>query len=169
MPVNISERGGWSACNPAFGKWIMHKPVAGQVHRVIMAEMKTGVMTTMSQTQALVPTEITLKQQEGILCLSYETGENFALPCEYLRVFSPSAEVRGHGVGQEVLQIGKRGVNIVAIDPVGHYAVKLSFSDGHNSGLYSWDYLYELGRNQGANWQTYLAQLANAGASRDPA
>lgn len=125
----------------------------------------------MSQMQALplVPTEIALQQSERILCLSYESGESFRLPCEYLRVFSPSAEVRGHGVGQEVLQTGKREVNIVAIDPIGHYAVRLSFSDGHNSGLYSWDYLYELGRNQDANWQAYLAQLANAGASRDPA
>lgn len=116
-----------------------------------------------------VPLEIALDQTAKVLRLSYEGGECFDLPCEYLRVFSPSAEVRGHGAGQEVLQTGKRKVNVVAIEPIGHYAIKLVFSDGHDSGLYSWDYLYELGRDQAANWQEYLAQLQTAGASRDPA
>lgn len=114
-----------------------------------------------------VPTEIALDQTARELILSYSDGEQFVLPCEYLRVFSPSAEVRGHGPGQEVLQVGKRNVNILAIEPVGHYAVRLVFSDGHDSGIYSWDYLYELGRQQAHNWQDYLARLHAAGASRE--
>lgn len=114
-----------------------------------------------------LPTEIALDQSARELRLVYPDGENFTLPCEYLRVFSPSAQVRGHGPGQEVLQTGKRQVNIVAIEPVGHYAVRLVFSDGHDSGLYSWDYLYELGCNKDANWQDYLVRLQAAGASRD--
>lgn len=113
------------------------------------------------------PLEIVLDQSARELKLVYPGGESFTLSCEYLRVFSPSAEVRGHGPGQEVLQVGKRGVNIVSIEPVGHYAVRLVFSDGHDSGLYSWDYLYELGRRKDDNWQDYLARLQAAGASRD--
>jgi DUF971 family protein len=116
-----------------------------------------------------VPTEILLQQGERTLVVRFADGTRFALPCEYLRVMSPSAEVRGHGAGQAVLQTGKREVNIAAIDPVGHYAVRLTFNDGHNSGLYTWDYLYTLGQQQQANWQSYLAQLEAAGASRDPA
>lgn len=114
-----------------------------------------------------VPTEIALDQTARELSLSYSDGKQFVLPCEYLRVFSPSAEVRGHGPGQEVLQVGKRNVNVLAIEPVGHYAVRLVFSDGHDSGIYSWDYLYELGRQQSHNWQDYLARLQAAGASRE--
>lgn len=112
------------------------------------------------------PTDIRLHQVSRILEVTFDDGHNFRLPCEYLRVFSPSAEVRGHGPGQEVLQHGKAGVNIKAIEPVGHYAVKLVFDDGHDSGLYSWDYLYELGTNYARNWQDYLARLAQAGKSR---
>ncbi len=113
------------------------------------------------------PTEIRLHQQSRALELHFDDGAQFTLPCEYLRVYSPSASVRGHGPGQEVLQTGKRLVNIVNIEPVGHYAVKLVFSDGHDSGLYSWDYLYQLGREQEARGAEYLARLAAAGASRD--
>jgi DUF971 family protein len=101
--------------------------------------------------------------------LVYPDGEVFRLPCEFLRVYSPSAEVRGHGPGQEVLQVGKRDVHITAIEPVGTYAVKLIFSDGHDTGLYSWDYLYEIGRNQETLWQRYLERMRSAGASRDSA
>lgn len=114
-----------------------------------------------------IPGEISLDQTARELTLVYASGERFVLSCEYLRVFSPSAEVRGHGPGQEVLQAGKRKVNIVAIEPVGHYAVKLTFSDGHDSGIYSWDYLHDLGSNLDANWRDYLARLQAAGASRD--
>ncbi|HTS84631.1 MAG TPA: DUF971 domain-containing protein [Usitatibacter sp.] len=114
------------------------------------------------------PTDITLHQQSGVLDVAFDDGANFSLPVEYLRVFSPSAEVRGHGPGQEVLQVGKRNVAIKAIEPVGAYAVKFAFSDGHDTGIYSWDYLYELGREKEANWKSYLARLEGAGASRDP-
>ena len=88
------------------------------------------------------------------------------MPCEFLRVYSPSAEVRGHGQGQEVLQVGKEDVNIVGIEQVGQYALKLTFSDGHDTGLYSWDYLYDLGMRQDELWQTYLDRLAAAGHTR---
>lgn len=116
-----------------------------------------------------VPTEITLHQASRILEVAFSDGQIFRLPCELLRVYSPSAEVRGHGPGQEALQAGKREVAITAIEPVGTYAVKLVFSDGHDTGLYSWDYLYELGRDQERLWQSYLRRLAEAGASRDSA
>ena len=112
------------------------------------------------------PTEITLHQKSRLLEVTFEGGRAFKLPCEYLRVFSPSAEVRGHGPGQEVLQVGKRSVEVTAVDPVGVYAVKLVFSDGHDTGLYSWDYLYELGVKQESNWKGYLSRLERAGASR---
>ncbi|WP_047392793.1 MULTISPECIES: gamma-butyrobetaine hydroxylase-like domain-containing protein [Chitinibacter] len=114
------------------------------------------------------PTELTLHQASRVLEIAFDDGARFRLPCEYLRVFSPSAEVRGHGVGNEVLQVGKKHVNIRAIEPVGHYAAKLVFDDGHDSGLFSWQYLYELGAQQDANWQQYLSDLAAAGASREP-
>jgi DUF971 family protein len=114
------------------------------------------------------PTEINLHQVSRVLDIAFDDGVRFSLPCEYLRVYSPSAEVRGHGPGQEVLQVGKRDVNITAIDPVGVYAVKLVFSDGHDTGLYSWEYLRELGAKQDSNWKTYLARLERAKASRDP-
>jgi len=114
------------------------------------------------------PTEIKLHQKSRLLEIAFDDGSRFTLPCEYLRVFSPSAEVRGHGPGQEVLQVGKRDVEIKEIEPVGNYAVKLVFSDGHDTGLYSWEYLHELGEKQESSWKSYLARLEAAGASRDP-
>jgi len=113
------------------------------------------------------PTEISLHQVSRVLDIAFEDGRRYSLPVEYLRVFSPSAEVRGHGPGQEVLQVGKREVNINAIEPVGVYAVKFAFSDGHDTGIYSWDYLYDLGAKQDSNWKSYLARLAHAGKGRD--
>jgi DUF971 family protein len=114
------------------------------------------------------PTEINLHQVSRVLDVTFDDGARFSLPVEYLRVFSPSAEVRGHGPGQEVLQVGKRDVNISAIEAVGVYAVKFVFTDGHDTGLYSWDYLHELGTKQDSNWKSYLARLERAKASRDP-
>jgi DUF971 family protein len=122
-----------------------------------------------SQTNAARPTDIVLHQQSRLLEIAFDDGRRFQLPCEFLRVYSPSAEVRGHGPGQEVLQAGKRDVNIRAVEPVGAYAVKLVFSDGHDTGLYSWEYLHELGRNQEWLWRAYLDRLEKAGASRDGA
>ncbi len=115
------------------------------------------------------PTAITLHQASQRLELSFDDGAAFSLPFELLRVCSPSAEVQGHGPGQEVLQVGKRGVQITALEPVGHYALRPVFSDGHDSGLYSWDYLYQLGRDQDRLWADYESRLRAAGASRDPA
>jgi DUF971 family protein len=115
------------------------------------------------------PTDIVLHQQSRVLEVAFADGARFRLPCEFLRVFSPSAEVRGHGPGQEVLQVGKREVNIAAIEPVGTYAIKLVFSDGHDTGLYSWDYLHEIGRDHDRLWAGYLQRIAAAGGSRDPA
>jgi DUF971 family protein len=115
------------------------------------------------------PTEIRLHQRSRIMEISFSDGERFELPFELLRVYSPSAEVRGHGPGQEVLQTGKREVEIVAIEPVGAYAVQPRFSDGHETGIYSWDYLYELGAHRDELWSRYLARLEAAGASRDVA
>lgn len=112
------------------------------------------------------PTEIQLHQKSRILELHFDDGACFELSCELLRVYSPSAEVQGHGPGQGVLQIGKERVNITEIEPVGHYAVKLKFDDGHNTGLYSWAYLYDLGRNRERYWQRYLEQLQAAGHRR---
>jgi len=114
------------------------------------------------------PTDISLHQASRRLELTFDDGAHGLLSCEFLRVFSPSAEVRGHGAGQEVLQTGKEEVNIDAIEPVGNYAVRLIFSDGHDTGLYSWDYLHELIRNQASLWQTYLDKLAAAGLTRNP-
>jgi DUF971 family protein len=114
-----------------------------------------------------VPTTITLHQKSRVLEIAFADGKSFRLPYELLRVYSPSAEVKGHGPGQEVLQTGKRSVEIRSLEPVGSYAVQPVFSDGHSTGIYSWDYLYELGENQEKLWRDYLAQLAKAGASRD--
>ena len=114
-----------------------------------------------------VPTGITLHQKSRVLEIVFSDRRSFRLPFEYLRVYSPSAEVRGHGPGQEVLQVGKRAVEIRALEPVGSYAVQPQFSDGHNTGIYSWDYLYELGENQEKYWSQYLERLAAAGASRE--
>ena len=113
------------------------------------------------------PTEIKLHQKSRELEIVFDDGKQFRFSCELLRVFSPSAEVRGHGPGQEVLQVGKKMVGITAIEPVGTYAVKLVFSDGHNTGLYSWDYFYDLGVKQDSYWQTYLARMQQAGANRE--
>ncbi len=114
------------------------------------------------------PTEIKLHQKSCILELAFANGSTFRLPYEFLRVYSPSAEVRGHGPGQEVLQVGKREVTLTEVEPVGHYAIRPKFSDGHDTGIYSWDYLYDLGVGQSELWQRYLDRLAKAGASRDP-
>ncbi|MGH6611842.1 MAG: gamma-butyrobetaine hydroxylase-like domain-containing protein [Burkholderiaceae bacterium] len=117
--------------------------------------------------RAPTPTNITLHSASRALEIEYEDGVSFRLPFEFLRVYSPSAEVRGHGAGQETLQVGKRNVTITELHPIGHYAVQPHFSDGHSSGIYSWDYLYELGSNQARMWSEYLQQLDAAGASRD--
>ena len=114
------------------------------------------------------PTEIKLHQKSRILEIAFADGKRFELPCEFLRVYSPSAEVRGHGPGQETLQVGKKNVEITAIEPVGTYAVNMTFSDGHDSGIYSWGYLYDLGMNQTGLWEDYLQRMQAAGASREP-
>jgi len=109
---------------------------------------------------------VKLHKVSCILEVEYEDGNVFELPCEYLRVFSPSADVQGHGPGQEVLQVGKEHVNIDNIEPVGNYALKLIFDDGHNTGLYTWAYLYELGKEQDNYWMNYLDRLKEAGHIR---
>ena len=113
------------------------------------------------------PTEMKFHQQSAVLEIHFSDGSHFNLPYEFLRIYSPSAEVRGHGPGQEVLQTGKRNVGITDVERIGHYAVKIHFTDGHDTGLYSWDYLFDLGRNQQSLWSIYLAQLQTTGASRD--
>ena len=114
-----------------------------------------------------LPTEIKLHQMSRKLELTFDDGKTFQLPCEFLRVYSPSAEVRGHGPGQETLQAGKKNVEIKAVEPVGNYAVQLAFSDGHNTGIYSWDILYDYGVKQDEMWAQYLQRLEAAGASRE--
>ncbi|HEV7813867.1 MAG TPA: DUF971 domain-containing protein [Janthinobacterium sp.] len=109
------------------------------------------------------PTALTVHKQSRVLDISFDDGAEFSFPFEFLRVYSPSAEVRGHSKGQEVLQVGKRDIDIASIEPVGNYAIQPTFSDGHNSGLYSWAYLHHLGSNQEELWQEYLDQLAAAG------
>lgn len=112
------------------------------------------------------PTDIRLHTKSRLLEVVFD-DEVFKLPCEYLRVYSPSAEVKGHGPGQEVLQVGKEDINIVAVEPVGNYAVRLIYSDSHNTGLYSWDYLYQLGSERQKKWQDYLERLNDASVKRD--
>ena len=112
------------------------------------------------------PTEVKFHKLSRTLELGFEDGSNFKLPTEYLRVYSPSAEVQGHGPGQELLQIGKQDVNISRIEPVGHYALKLVFDDNHDTGIYSWDYLHYLGVDYEHKWQSYLDRLAEAGHER---
>jgi DUF971 family protein len=112
------------------------------------------------------PTDITLHRASHVLEVAFDTGETFQLPCEYLRAHSPSAEVQGHGPGQRVLQHGKQHVNIAEIVPVGHYGVLLKFDDGHETGIFSWTVLYDLGTHQQKNWQAYLDALTQAGLSR---
>lgn len=119
-----------------------------------------------SESYKPVPTEITLHQQSRILEIRFDDGERFELPCEVLRVYSPSAEVKGHGPGQGVLPIGKERVNITAIESVGNYAVKLIFDDGHATGIYSWGYLYDLGKRLDRYWMDYLDALKQVGYQR---
>jgi DUF971 family protein len=117
---------------------------------------------------APIPTRVVVHQDSRVLELAYEDGRSFRLSFEFLRVHSPSAEVRGHGKGQETLQVGKRDVRIVSIEPVGHYAIQPGFDDGHATGIYSWDYLYGLATDHDRLWADYLARLKAAGKSRDP-
>ena len=112
------------------------------------------------------PTAINLHKLSRILELSFEDGSSYRLPAEYLRVYSPSAEVQGHGPGQETLQVGKEDVGIDNIEPIGHYAIKLAFDDNHDTGIYSWSYLHELGTTYEARWQQYLDRLEAAGHQR---
>jgi DUF971 family protein len=114
-----------------------------------------------------VPTALTVHQQSRVLEIAFDDGSEFRLPFELLRVYSPSAEVRGHGPGQEVLQSGKRQVSIDAVEPVGAYGIKPVFSDGHETGIYTWAQLYDLGRDQERHWNEYLARLEAAGVDRD--
>ena len=123
-----------------------------------MAGLKTG---------APAPQSITVHEQSRVLEVVFSDGAHFRIPFELMRVYSPSAEVQGHGPGQEVLQTGKRDVTLVDLAPVGNYAVQPTFSDGHDSGIFSWDYLYELGRNEQALWAEYAERLAAAGVDRD--
>jgi len=113
------------------------------------------------------PTALTVHQQSRLLEIAFDDGASFRIPIELMRVYSPSAEVQGHGPGQEVLQTGKREVGIDALEAVGHYAVQPTFSDGHSSGIFSWDYLYHLGAEQDRLWREYETRLAAAGVSRD--
>ena len=123
-----------------------------------MAGLKAGSPT---------PQSITVHGQSRVLEVAFSDGANFRIPFELMRVYSPSAEVAGHGPGQEVLQTGKREVTLEELEPVGNYAIQPRFSDGHDSGIYTWDYLYELGHRQSALWQDYLHRLQAAGADRD--
>lgn len=123
-----------------------------------MAGLRAGAPTLQS---------LTVHRQSRVLEAAFSDGQRFRLPFELLRVYSPSAEVKGHGPGQEVLQTGKRDVDLVSLEPVGNYAVQPVFSDGHDSGIYSWDYLYELGSGQDRLWADYLHRLSSAGADRD--
>ncbi|MBT4782805.1 MAG: DUF971 domain-containing protein [OM182 bacterium] len=116
----------------------------------------------------MTPQTIKLHKKSRLLELGYADGTRYQLEAELLRVYSPSAEVRGHGVGQEILQAGKRHVAITAIEPVGNYAIKPTFDDGHNSGIFSWETLFDLATNQAARWADYTARLSAAGASREP-
>ena len=119
------------------------------------------------QAGAPTPTDITVHSQSRVLEISFSDGERFRIPFELMRVYSPSAEVQGHGPGQEVLQTGKRGVELSALEPVGNYAVQPTFSDGHDTGIFSWDYLYFLGSQQDRLWGDYEKRLAQAGVGRD--
>ena len=123
-----------------------------------MAGLKSG---------APMPTALTVHEASRVLEVAFSDGASFRIPFELMRVYSPSAEVQGHGPGQEVLQTGKRDVTLINLEPVGNYAVKPTFSDGHDSGIFSWDYLYELGQQQDALWKQYAGRLAAAGVDRD--
>ena len=134
-----------------------------QLSITLPTKIRVSILMTM-----LNPTEITLHQQSKLLEIAFDDGSRYRLPYEFLRVHSPSAAVRGHGPSQEVLQVGKQDVNVIDVQPVGSYAIKLTFDDGHNTGLYSWDYLNELGKDKDALWHEYLRKLAEAGESRVP-
>jgi len=121
----------------------------------------------MARPESPQPTALTVHQSSRMLEIGFDDGAQFRIPFELMRVYSPSAEVQGHGPGQETLQTGKRDVGINAIEPVGHYAVQPTFSDGHDSGIFTWAYLYKLGAEQAALWQQYLDRLAEAGLDRD--
>ena len=123
----------------------------------------------MANTDKPIPTLIELHQKSRVLEIAFSDGEHFSLPYEFLRVYSPSAEVRGHGPGQETLQVGKKEVEIKAAEPVGTYAMVLIFSDGHETGIYTWEYLHSMGINQETMWQEYLQRMEDAGAKREPA
>ena len=116
----------------------------------------------------MTPQTIKLHRKSRLLELGYADGTRYQLEAELLRVYSPSAEVRGHGIGQEILQVGKRHVAISTIEPVGNYAIKPAFDDGHNSGIFSWETLFDLATNQAARWADYTARLSAVGASREP-
>ena len=132
--------------------------------------MKTSAVISFNTELRVVtmakPTDISLHQKSRILELTYEDGTNYKLPCEYLRVYSPSAEVTGHGPGEEVLQLNKEEVNITGIEPQGNYALKLIFDDEHDTGLYTWEYLQELGTTYEEKWQNYIERLKAAGHER---
>jgi len=115
-----------------------------------------------------LPTELKLHQHSRLLEITFSDGNTYQLPYEFLRVYSPSAEVSGHGPGQEVLQVGKRNVGVTTLVPVGSYAIQIDFDDGHDTGLYTWEYLHKLGENQATLWKDYLDRVAAAGASREP-
>jgi len=114
-----------------------------------------------------IPSTIKFHSKSQTLELAWDSGKAYELPAEFLRVYSPSAEVRGHGVGNEVLQTGKKDVRILKLEPVGNYSLKITYDDGHDSGLYNWDYLKDLCENQERHWQNYLNRLEQAGASRE--
>jgi DUF971 family protein len=133
---------------------------------MMIADQQTTVSFMAGNTPQ--PTAIKLHQKSRVLEIAFADGNVFRLPCEFLRVYSPSAEVRGHGPGQEVLQPGKKNVEITAIEPVGNYAIQLRFSDGHDTGIYSWSLLHDYGLHQDEMWQHYLARLEEAGESREP-
>ncbi|MGH8222885.1 MAG: gamma-butyrobetaine hydroxylase-like domain-containing protein [Woeseiaceae bacterium] len=122
----------------------------------------------MNSPPTAAPREIRLRRKSRLLTVSFDDGASFDLPFEFLRVHSPSADVKGHGPGQDVLQLGKENVQITAVEPVGQYAVRLVFDDGHATGLYTWKYLHELGSNRERYWQTYLDRLAAEGYARRP-
>lgn len=131
--------------------------------------MCTSEMAMAAPTKAIPqPIEIKLHQKSRVLEVAFADGATFRLPCEFLRVYSPSAEVRGHGPGQEVLQAGKKDVEITRVEPVGSYAVQLTFSDGHDTGIYSWELLYDYGQRQDEMWRHYLKRMDEAGARREP-
>lgn len=123
----------------------------------------------MSSLEKPIPTQIELHQKSRVLEIGFSDGKLFRLPFEFLRVYSPSAEVRGHGPGQETLQVGKKEVEISAAEAVGTYAMQLVFSDGHDSGIYTWEYLHNMGINQEAMWNDYIQRMEAAGAKREPA